>query len=219
MKWKDSGEMIEKEDGSEEEYFDEEQYSPWAEKKDNKKGFKLGKVQVLFILLTSAIVALVVALLVLLINGGNAMNSPQQLANIEKRLQKLEERVDKYEGIDEKVTAIWEQAKSFEKFKDRFERSEASTSLRMDHLTMSLESLQKQINESRAASKAKGPGNRVAGKSSVKTQYYQVKPGDTFYSISKQYDLKVDELLKMNQLEPDSVIVPGQKLIVRRSAD
>ena len=219
MKWKDSGEMIEKEDGSEEEYFDEEQYSPWAEKKDNKKGFKLGKVQVLFILLTSAIVALVVALLVLLINGGNAMNSPQQLANIEKRLQKLEERVDKYEGIDEKVTAIWEQAKSFEKFKDRFERSEASTSLRMDHLTMSLESLQKQINESRAVSKATGPGNRVAGKSSVKTQYYQVKPGDTFYSISKQYDLKVDELLKMNQLEPDSVIVPGQKLIVRRSAD
>ena len=36
MKWKDSGEMEEKETPTEEEeYFDEEQYSPWA---DQEKG-------------------------------------------------------------------------------------------------------------------------------------------------------------------------------------
>ena len=51
MKWKDSGEMVEKEEKNEEEYFDEEQYSPWAERKESKKGIKLGKVQVLFVLL------------------------------------------------------------------------------------------------------------------------------------------------------------------------
>ena len=217
MKWKDSGEMVEKEEKNEEEYFDEEQYSPWAERKETKKGFKFGKVQVLFVLLASAIVALVAALIVLLLNTGGDTTTPQRIASFEQRLQKFEERLDKFEAIDDKVTTIWEQAKSFEKFKDRFDRSEASTSLRMDHLTMSLESLQKELNET------KSPKVAVAGKDAAgttaptKIQYHQVEAGDTFYSISKKYDLTVEELLQMNQMKPDSVIMPGQKLIVHRA--
>jgi LysM repeat protein len=213
MKWKDSGEMVDGEENTKEENFDEEQYSPWAEHKEAKKKFKLGKTQTLFLLLVAAIVALVAALLVLLANGGSDSSTAQRVAAYEQRLQKLEERLDKYEGIDEKVTTIWEQAKSFEKFKDRFDRSEASTSLRMDHLTMSLEALQKQINEARPVKVA--PAKEVpAAKAPAKVQYHQVEPGDTLYSISKKYNLKVEELLKMNQMKPDSVIVPGQKLIV-----
>jgi LysM repeat protein len=42
-----------------------------------------------------------------------------------------------------------------------------------------------------------------------------VAPGDTLYSISKKYDLKVEELLDMNRMKTGAVIVPGQKLIVR----
>ena len=132
MKWKDSGEMVDGEEETKEEYFDEEHYSPWAERKESKKGFKLGKIQVLSVLLGVAIVALVAALLVLLLNNGGDGVATQRISAFEQRLQKLEERLDRYEGIDEKVTTIWEQAKSFEKFKDRFDRSEASTSLRMD---------------------------------------------------------------------------------------
>ena len=218
MKWKDSGEMVEKEEKNEEEYFDEEQYSPWAERKETKKGFKFGKVQVLFVLLASAIVALVAALIVLLMNAGSDTTAPQRMATLEQRLQKLEDRLDKFEGIDEKVTTIWEQAKSFEKFKDRFDRSEASTSLRMDHLTMSLESLQKQINATQNPQAAVASNNSAAASAPAKIQYHQVEPGDTFYSISKKFGLTVDELLQLNQLKPDSVIMPGQKLIVRKAS-
>ena len=217
MKWKDSGEMVEKEETVDGEYFDEEQYSPWAERKEAKKGIKLGKVQVLFLLLALAIVALVAALLVLLLNGGSSSAIPQRLPALEQRLQKFEERLDKFEAIDEKVTTIWEQAKSFEKFKDRFDRSEASTSLRMDHLTMSLEALQKQINESKSGI---APPEKVSaeGKSASKIQYHQVESGDTFYSISKKYNMTVEQLLQMNKMKPDSVIMPGQKLIIRKAS-
>jgi uncharacterized protein HemX len=218
MKWKDSGEMVEKEEKNEEEYFDEEQYSPWAERKEAKKGFKLGKVQVLFVLLAVAIVALVAALIVLLLNAGGETNTPQRVASLEQRLQKFEERLDKFEAIDEKVTTIWEQAKSFEKFKDRFDRSEASTSLRMDHLTMSLESLQKQISAAQSHQASAGPNDSVEAKAPAKIQYHLVEPGDTFYSISKKFGLTVDELLQMNQMKPDSVIMPGQKLIIRKAS-
>ena len=215
MKWKDSGDMVDKEDKAEEEHFDEEQYSPWAERKEAKKGIKLGGFQVPLSLLVSAIVILMAVLLVILLNGGNDSTDSRQIADLEQRLRQLEERLDKFESIDEKVTAIWEQAKSFEKFKDRFERSEASTSLRMDHLTMSLEALQKQLNEahkSKAGAAAKVPD---AGKSTPKVQYYEVQPGDTFYSISKKYNLPLEELIRLNKMEPDAVLMPGQKLIVR----
>ncbi len=219
MKWKDSGEMVEKEDNSKEEYFDEEQYSPWADRKENKKSARLGKIPVLFILLAIAIVALVGALLMLVMNGNGNTASSQQIAALEEQLQKYEERLNKFEAIDEKVTRIWEQAKSFEKFKDRFDRSEASMSLRMDHLTMGLEALQKQFNvaqqEQKASTQTPTKKSMDEVKPADKIEYHKVAVGETFYSISKKYDLKVEQLLKMNRMKPGSVIMPGQKLIVR----
>jgi LysM repeat protein len=217
MKWKDSGEMEEKETPTEEEeYFDEEQYSPWADQEKHKKGGLLNKSKMLFGLLIGAIVALIIALLVLIMGGGAGRASSQQLAQLEERIQTLEDRLDKYEAIDEKVTRIWEQAKSFETFKDRFERSEASTSLRMDHLTMSLESMQKQLSKSHppVAATAKTATPKTAPLTTPQPQYHVVQPGDTLYSISKKYNLEVDQLLQLNHMKPDSVIQPGQKLIV-----
>ena len=222
MKWKDTGEMEEKDTPTEEEeYFDEEQYSPWADQEKSKKGVSINKTKALFGLLLGAIVALAVALLVLVMGGGTSGVSPQRMAQLEERLQRLEERLDKFEAIDEKVTRIWEQAKAFETFKDRFERSEASMSLRMDHLTMSLETMQKQLSEAKAAvpappapAPAKAGEPETTAEPTVKTRYHQVKPGDTLYSISKKYNITVDQLLQLNQMKPGSVIQPGQKLIV-----
>lgn len=218
MKWKDSGELVNNEENAEEEeFFDEEQYSPWADRKDNRKGSAFKKIPLLLVLLVAAIVALVVALLMLVMNGNSGDVSSQQLTALNERLQKLEERLDKYEAIDEKVTRIWEQAKSFEKFKDRFDRSEASTSLRMDHLTMSLETLQKQLNETQAPITIQAaPKQDDTKKAEKKIQYHQVQAGETLYSISKKYNLEVEQLLKMNEMKPGSVIQPGQKLVVHR---
>ena len=213
--------MIDKEEDIKEEFFDEEQYSPWADRKDSKKGSRLGKIPILFVLLAGAIIALVAALLMLIFNGNGDTANIRKVAGLEKRLEQYEERLEKYDAIDEKVTRIWEQAKSFEKFKDRFDRSEASMSLRMDHLTMSLEALQKQLNEtqqSKAVPVVEKPAPASPSKAVVEVKYHQVQPGETLYSISKQYALKVKELLAMNRMKAGSVIVPGQKLIVR-SAD
>jgi LysM repeat protein len=215
MKWKDSGDTVDKEEKSEEDHFDEEQYSPWAEGKESKKGIKLGRFPVPPLSIVLAVVVLAALALVLLLNGGGDKADHQQIAALEQRISLLEERLDKYEGIDEKVTAIWEQAKSFEKFKDRFDRSEASISLRMDHLTMSLEALQKQLNESHSRNKAVVAKEPAGEKSSSKTKYHQVEPGDTFYSISKKYKITVEELIRLNKMKPDSVLMPGQKLIVQ----
>ena len=44
--------------------------------------------------------------------------------------------------------------------------------------------------------------------------YYAVAKGDTLYSIAKRYDLTVDELLDLNQLDRDHKLHPGEKLRV-----
>jgi LysM repeat protein len=224
MEWKDSGEKSDQ--SSQEEYFDEEEYSPWAEGKSQNKDKKLMKPPALFILLAIAVVALIAVLLMLLLNSNGDPIAQQKLDALEGRIMALEERLDKYEAIDEKVTRIWEQAKSFEKFKDRFDRSEASMSLRMDHLTMSLEAMQKQLTASqkRAASPPAGSSSEKLTaspkpKPKTKIKYHLVKAGETLYSISKQYGLKVEELLKLNRMKSGSVIVTGQKLIVPNTSN
>ena len=221
MKWKDTEETMSMGDEpNTNEYFDEEHYSPWSDQKADKKVFKFGKVSLLVFLLAIGIVASLTALLMLLVGGGNGDGAvTPQYAALDDRIRQLEARLDKYEAIDEKVTRIWEQAKNYEKFEDRFNRSEASTSLRMDHLTMSLEALQKQINE-----KPKKPETTPAASSEksaeptkpvARIQYHQVVAGETLYSISRKYDLSVDQLLQINRMDKNSVIVPGQKLIVQ----
>lgn len=217
MEWKDSGKMIDKEETAKEEYFDEEQYSPWADRKEGAKGVKIAKVPVLFFLLVLAIVALVAALLMLVMEGEGGAVEQQQLAKMEQEIGQLQERLDKYEAIDEKVTLIWEQAKSFEKFKDRFDRSEASMSLRMDHLTMSLEAMQKQSAGKAVEAESPEKEKDTASEDGKTIKYHQVKAGETLYSISKRYGLKVTDLRVMNNMSPDSVIQTGQKLIVRKS--
>ena len=223
MEWKDSGEKPDQARETQEEYFDEEEYSPWADGKGQKKNSSIKKIPALFILLSMAIVALVAVLLMLLIDGDGDAVAQQKVDAMEDRLLALEERLDKYEAIDEKVTRIWEQAKSFEKFKDRFDRSEASMSLRMDHLTMSLETLQKQVNASQKKNTApQTVRSKKEGVSSVKrgakNKIHRVKAGETLYSISKQYGIKVAELLKLNPMPAGSVIVTGQELVVPKTS-
>jgi LysM repeat protein len=229
MKWKDSSEMVGQEDITSEEYFDEEQFSPWTANKAASNGTIFKKIPKIVILLGIAIVTSIAALLILLMGGKQGVPT-QQIKLLEERILNLEERLDKFEAIDEKVTRIWEQAKSYEKFKDRYERSEASMSLRMDHLTMSLESLQKQLSASSQAvstptkssdaastTKPQVPetnATHTAVAADQPNQYHVVEAGDTYYSISRRYNLSLDTLLSMNHLTKKDVLIIGQKLIV-----
>lgn len=55
----------------------------------------------------------------------------------------------------------------------------------------------------------------TAGSTSRSAASHTVEPGQTYYSISKQYGLTVDELLSMNNLTRDNVLEVGQQLIVK----
>jgi membrane-bound lytic murein transglycosylase D len=60
-----------------------------------------------------------------------------------------------------------------------------------------------------AASKSK------AAASAGTKQKYTVKKGDTLYSISKKFNVAVDDLVAWNGKSKKSVIYPGDVLVVR----
>ena len=137
--------------------------------------------------------------------------SKTEIVNMEKRLALLEERLGKIVEIDEKLTLLDTQGKKFELFVDRFDRFETSMSLKMDIINNELYTSQKK--GIKAAENKKSERIKISKK--IKHPiYHEVKAKETLYQISHRYGLTVDELRKLNRLTPETVIHPGQKLIV-----
>jgi hypothetical protein len=226
MKWKDTdaGESADPEKSDP--YYEDDGYSSFKEKGLKKSAILSGNpVRYLYWGMGIAVVVGVV-LLVLFSN----INEPADLARIkelEQKIEQLEQRLEKTDGIDEKVTRIWEQAKAFETFKTRFDRSEASMSLRMDHLAMSLDALQKKTDETlqKVAKLEKTPVAQLTPSSqpSVKkpaaTKTHTVVAGETLFSISRRYNLSVEELRSLNKLTAGAVLHVGQTLRVGPPGD
>jgi LysM repeat protein len=152
----------------------------------------------------------------------NRSTGRAQINELQQKIEQLEQRLEKYDGVDEKVTRIWEQAKTFETFKTRFDRSEASMSLRMDHLAMSLDALQKKTDETlkkvgdlqKGAAAPVAPTTSPPVKKAAPVKTHTVAAGDTLFSISRRYNLSVEKLRSINKLTTKTVIHVGQILTV-----
>ena len=214
MKWKDSGETNDPaKKNNKEDFFDEEQYSPWSLRRIPTSSGRINQSNVVLGLIVFAVVTSSAALLMLLFGRGQGeATDTWQLNLLQERVIQLEDRLSKYDAIDEKVSRIWEHAGSYEKFKDRSERGQASLSLRMDNIAADLEKLQKHIGE-KAQVQPRLPAFTPIRKS-ASASYHTVAAGDTLYSISKRYQIDLDHLLELNELEKGSVLKIGQKLVV-----
>ena len=228
MKWKDNdggkGENPEKSDP----YYEDDGYASFKEKGLKQKTILSGNpVRYLYWGLGIAVVAGVVLLLLLVFSNINEPADMARINDLEKRIQDLEQQLEKFDGVDQKVTRIWEQAKSFENFKVRFDRSESSMSLRMDHLAMSLDALQKKTNETlskvdkleKAPAPTPAPIQPRAVKKAAAAKTHTVAAGDTLFNISRRYGLSVEVLQDINRLPKGAVLHVGQTLTVSQPED
>lgn len=233
MKWKENDSGKDEDPEKSDPYYEDDGYASFKEKGLKEATILSGKpIRYIYWGLGIAVVAGVVLLGMLLFSN---INEPADLARIdelEQRIIGLEQRLEKGDGVDEKVTRIWEQAKSFEKFKTRFDRSEASMSLRMDHLAMSLDALQKKTDQTLkkidklekapvpAAASIKPPPVKKATASKARAgKFHTVTAGDTLFNLSRRYNLSVEELRAINQLKKGAVLHVGQTLTVGRPND
>ena len=227
MKWKDTGADNDDHPESSDPYYEEDGYPAFKEQETEAGSMLSGNpVRYLYWGLGIAVIFCVVLILMLLFSNINDSGDITRIKNLEQRIEKLEQTLAKMDGVDEKVTHIWEQAKAFETFKTRFDRSEASTSLRMDHLAMSLDALQKKMDQSmqkvarlekaQAAMPESGASSKKvpAAKKTPAVRTHTVVAGDTLYSISRKYNLTVQQLRSLNSLGKGAVIHVGQTLKV-----
>lgn len=218
MKWKETSDNDVSPD-KHDPYYENDGYESFKAKGQKKRtGLPGNSIRYLY----GGIGILFAVLLVMLIfsNRGESVD-PERISALEQRIERLEQQLEKVDGVDEKVTRIWEQAKSFETFKTRFDRSEASMSLRMDHLAMSLDALQQKNTEALQKlgrlEKAPAPSTVKASPTTNKQAVaatHTVVAGDTLFGISRRYNLSVEELRSINKLPAGAVIHIGQTLTV-----
>ncbi len=230
MKWKDTGADGQKPETNDP-YYEDDGFASLKQKGLEKAAlFSGSSKRYLNWGLGVAAVVCGVALLVLFFTTARQPADAVRLAALAQKIENLEQHLQKYNGVEEKVTRIWEQAQSFENFKTRFDRSESSMSLRMDHLAKSLDALQKKTDENLAKiakletapkvpAAAAAPPAPPSVKAAPAKKIHTVVAGDTLFSISQRYNLSVEQLRSLNKLVEADVIVVGQKLTVSGPGD
>ena len=128
------------------------------------------------------------------------------------RIKLLENRIVKLETIEYRLTEIWEQIDSFDRFKDRLDKLEVSLS-KTENFVKNLDRLPKKIADNTSPKVENPLPSKISPKSAQK-QYHTVTAGETLFSISHRYGLPIEKIRLLNKLTKASVIHPGQKLLV-----
>ena len=191
-----------------------EQYSLWKEEKKLKFGTNTPKMSDKIPLSKFGIGFLILLILLILLFARNRSTAIEnRIAALENSVKNLEQMVDKLNVVDNRVAQVWEQAQTFQQFKERFDRSEAALTSRMDQIVINLGSLQKQMSRVRTQ-KAKTSKTATVSKKTTGNRYHTVKPGETLYQIAPRYGLTIKKLRQLNKLDESDTIYPGQKLVV-----
>jgi len=191
-----------------------EQYSLWKEEKKLKFGTNTPKMSDKIPLSKFGIGFLILLILLILLFARNRSTALEnRIVALENSVKNLEQMVDKLNVVDNRVAQVWEQAQTFQQFKERFDRSEAALTSRMDQIVINLDSLQKQMSRVRTQ-KAKTSKTATVSKKTTGNRYHTVKPGETLYQIAPRYGLTIKKLRQLNKLGESDTIYPGQKLVV-----
>jgi len=212
MTQKDDDEMDRFNENPEDNY--NEQYSLWKEEKKLKFGTNTPKMSDKIPLSKFGIGFLILLILLILLFARNRSTALEnRIVALENSVKNLEQMVDKLNVVDNRVAQVWEQAQTFQQFKERFDRSEAALTSRMDQIVINLGSLQKQMSRVRTQ-KAKTSKTATVSKKTTGNRYHTVKPGETLYQIAPRYGLTIKKLRQLNKLGESDTIYPGQKLVV-----
>ena len=212
MESKDFGILDKINSNLEKDYFDEKEFSSENKKKKIKFGSKIFKVLEKVPFSWFGIAFLILIILLFFFSSRNGVDD-KQVAAIEARLKKLEDRIATVEIANIYITKIWEEAKTFEQFKERFNRSEASMTMRMNNIIVGQDKLQIKMAETIPEKSGSREPTEVSRKTAKKS-YHTVRAGESLYVISRRYGLTVKKIQHLNKLNNRSVIYPGQKLLL-----
>jgi LysM repeat protein len=155
--------------------------------------------------------------------GGDGELS-RQVAELSDRLQRVEEKLTNMEAPLGGAAQLGSRVDKVEKSLLSFDASNASVASKMNRMADELDQIQKDVsalNSQKNSVKKIPAASSTSGKTQPASQavYHEVQPGETLYGISRQYNLSVDALRRLNGLSDQASIYPGQKLKVKASGN
>jgi LysM repeat protein len=153
-----------------------------------------------------------IILVVLLFLGGKEAPS-EDLSLIQARLTRVESRIKTTGALESRIQQVEEQEKEVRQSLLKTDLSIRTIKGDLNQLIQEFESLQKK--RPPAPQKVETPkGVKGASISETEKGYHVVSRGETLYRISKKYGISLDDLRRLNKMDPNALIHPGQKLLV-----
>jgi len=157
-------------------------------------------------------ILLLLALIAIFFRNGNEL-STEGLPTIQARLSQLAKRITRLEGMEDKILFLDKQEKDLLDYVTETDKSGKYLAQQLDKLAEKVDRLEERMASAPAKTEAPLTIQRKPFRL-TKGRYHEVRPGDTLYRIAEQYGTSVHELCHLNNISPDQVIHPGQKLLV-----
>lgn len=156
------------------------------------------------VLLCGIIVVLFLTVL-LLITGDKKADFPEEFQLINERLNKIEMSLQRLDGMAAEVRELAKTTEGLSESIGSLERDRRATLTRIDKIYNRLDDLSKAASASSISTSTPPTG----------AARHTVKKGETLFSIAQRYGLSVDEISRLNGLGKNSIIQPGQDLLVK----
>ncbi|MFO8083907.1 MAG: LysM domain-containing protein [Desulfobacterales bacterium] len=204
---------------SNDELYKENAFSGWQ--KNKRLGLFGDVIGSPFLWVGAGIIVLILILIIAWPKSDDQAMSAR-LDHMAQRLDTLENRIFIIETTSSQTAAIQlpqeqGQGQNIEPLQNRMEQLEAF----LHHKTSQFSSELEKINKKLSSTQSKPASATVAtktpsAKKADSAKYHVVKQGETLYRISINYGVSVDRLLELNNLSKNSVIRPGQRIMVSR---
>jgi len=139
--------------------------------------------------------------------------SPRDRDAIAEKFDELESRIARLEDTKKRIIFLQKQERAIKKRIAGYHEGGVSLEEQVQALSERMDRLEKAIAPSGSKKEAVSPGSRepapVPG-----GRYHRVQAGDTLSKIAQKYGISVAQLCRLNNITPNQVIFPGERLMV-----
>lgn len=156
---------------------------------------------------------LVLIILVVLLFLGGKETPSEDMSLIQARLSQMEARIKNASALESRIQEIEEKENEIRQSLLKTDLSIRTIKGDLNQLVEAFEGFQKKSPP--APKKVEAPKVvKEVSKPQTDKSYHVVSRGETLYRISRKYGISVDDLRRLNNMDANAVIHPGQELLV-----
>ena len=197
-----------------EDFLDKSLYDPDYPGEGIKRHLKVSsdpKRQGKLLLLGVAGVLLVVAIIAIFFRAGD--RPTEDLTSIQTQVDRFGEGLVHLKGMQNRVAFLEKNEGGLRQSISKLDSSVKSLRGQLDKLSKKIDLMQKKL-ALVATNTETSSSNEKKLIPTDKMRYHEVHFGETLYQIGQKYGISIGELCRLNQIRPNQVIRPGQKLLV-----